>query len=718
MNSLIKTIPPSFLMYVNRELSWLEFNQRVLSQAMRKDLPLLERLKFLAITASNLDEFFQVRVGGLMLLRESGKHIKDIAGLSSSDQLIRIRKRAITMVKDQYKLFQKELLPLLNKASLSPIALNEITESQDALLEEYFEERIAPALSPLAMEVEHPPLLPSLSLILGVELYDDENATSRFVAIVLPDSLPRRVHFADLGSDAYVLLEDIVSRYVGQFFLHERVIYHSPFRVTRNGDITLEEEEGSDMAREMEEVLVARKFSDCVRLEIPAETPRVFSSRIAGIVAAQEDSIYSVQGPLRLVDFMGMALEQGHDKYKVASWKPADVAEVDPRLSMFENMSQGDILINNPFESYEPVVRFIEEAAIDPEVIAIKQVLYRTASDSRFIKALCRASELGKQVTVLIEIKARFDEQRNLLQAEVLQRSGVQVVYGVKGFKTHAKVLLVVRRERGSLRRYCHFGTGNYNETTSRVYGDLSLLSCDEHLGADASQFFNTVMGLTRLSHFRSIFPSPAMMKDALLEMIAEETLRARRGENAGITAKMNSLNDVQMIDVLQEAAEAGVQIRLNIRGVCCWVPSTANAIANTRIVSIVDRYLEHARIISFHNAGNPRVFLASADWMHRNLDRRVELMVPIHEPRLVERALGILDACFKDNVQSFELMPDGFFSPVSMLQEHAEGGAEANAGVFRMQEYLHMQALASARVTARMRRQIFEPHRPRSEAK
>lgn len=326
-------------------------------------------------------------------------------------------------------------------------------------------------------------------------------------------------------------------------------------------------------------------------------------------------------------------------------------------------------MINNPFESYEPVVKFVEEAAADPDVLVIKQVLYRTAQGSRFISALCRAAEAGKQVTVLVELKARFDEGHNLMQAERLQRSGVQVVYGVKGFKTHAKITLVVRRENGLLRRYCHFGTGNYNENTARVYSDLSLLTCDENLGADASQFFNSVTGLTRLMNFRRIYPSPAMMKNKLLELINAEAQRALRGERAEIWAKMNSLNDVEMMSALELAADAGVKINLNVRGICCWVPSTAKGRSRTRIVSIVDRYLEHTRIFCFNNGGAPLTYIASADWMHRNLDRRVELMVPIENPQLAKRVRGILDACFKDNTQASLVLPDGTSRPICSVR-------------------------------------------------
>ncbi|MBQ6942619.1 MAG: polyphosphate kinase 1 [Akkermansia sp.] len=692
-------------MYINREISWLEFNQRVLHQAQRQDLPLLERLKFLSITASNLDEFFQVRVGGLTLLRQSGKAKRDLAGLTPTEQLELIHQRAGRMVHEQYRLLSNELMPLMQEAGLSPRSLDTLTEMQLASLEELFLNTIAPLLTPLAMEVDIPPTLPNLSLILGVELRPEEG-DSRFVAVTLPESLPRRIQAAALGRGEYVMLEALAAAYIRHLFPGEQVLRCHPFRVTRNGDIAVTEEEGGDFAHEMREVLVARKFSDCVRLEIPADTPESFISRVAGIVGAAEDAIYRVPGLLRLVDFGQMAFEPGNDQYKIETWTPSWPAGVDPELSMFENIAEVDILIHNPYESYEPVVKLIEEAAADPDVVAIKQVLYRTAKNSRFIRALCRAAESGKQVTVLVELKARFDESHNLAQAEQLQRSGVQVVYGVKGFKTHAKIMLIVRRENGSLRRYCHIGTGNYNESTARIYSDLSLLTCDENLGADASQFFNSVMGLTRLMQFRRAFPSPTMMKSRLLDLINAETQRALQGEKAKIRAKMNSLNDVDIMSALERAAEAGVNIRLNIRGICCWAPGTPQAQANTRIISIVDRYLEHARILTFHNGGSPLVYIASADWMSRNLDRRVEMMIPIENPALARRVQDILDACFRDNTQASVIEPDGTSHPVN---SHGKKP-------FAMQRYLHNQARKQARARARAARQMLEPHRPKKE--
>ncbi len=692
-------------MYINREISWLEFNQRVLDQAYRRELPLLERVKFLAISASNLDEFFQVRVGGLMLLRQSGKFAADHKGLGPTEQLELIRLRAAGMVADQYMLMNKELMPLMHQAGISPMPVAELSETQYAAMEEHFLNNIAPLLTPLAMEVDMPPVLPNLSLILGLELREPESENTRMVAVVLPDSLPRRVHSAALGRDGYMLLEELVGEFISHLFPGEPIVHRCTFRVTRNGDIAVAEEEGGDFAQEMEAVLVARKFSDCVRLELPADTPPAFAARIAAMVGADEFTTYPAPGPLRLVDLGRMAYDPGNEHLKMDAWTPVPSPAVDPGLSMFENIAQGDILIHNPFESYEPVVRFVEEAAKDPDVLAIKQVLYRTAKNSRFVTALCRAAEAGKQVTVLVELKARFDESRNLLQAEQLQRAGVQVVYGVKGFKTHAKITLVVRRENGTLRRYCHFGTGNYNETTAALYSDLNLLTCKEHLGADASQFFNSITGLTRLMRFRSLFPSPGMMKARLLELIEAETERARRGEPASIQAKMNSLNDKEIMQALEEASQSGVRINLNVRGICCWTPDTPQGQVRTRIISIVDRYLEHARIFCFANGGAPLVYIASADWMSRNLDRRVELMVPIENRELANRVQQILAACFNDTTQAYVIKPDG--TSVQVLPP-------MRSKPFAMQQHLQELAQQSARTREQESRQTLEPHRPK----
>ncbi len=689
-------------MYVNRELSWLAFNERVLHQAARTRLPLLERLKFLSISASNLDEFFQVRVGSLMMMKRAGNESRDISSLTTSEQLRQVRHRAAEMMKQQDAIYAQLQEPL-RSAGLHNVELCDLHNEYRDEMEQYFDDLIAPALSLLALEGETPTILPSLKLIIAFELEGKGDEGSRLVGIILPDSLPRYIPAPAKTGAHHILLEQLVLEFAHKLMPQERILDKSIFRLTRNGDIILEDEEG-DMAREMSEVLIARQFSHCVRLEIPRSISSHFAQRIAQLADIHPLDCYQMDSPLRLADTMQLCMVKGHEEHQASTWKSAYPAGVDPHLSMFENIVQGDILINNPFESYEPVIQLIEEAARDPQVIAIKQVLYRTAKNSRFIAALCHAAEAGKQVTVLVEIKARFDEKNNLEQADTLQRAGVQVVYGVKGYKTHAKVLLIVRREGSSLRRYCHFGTGNYNESTARFYTDLSLLTCNDKLGADASQFFNSVTGLTQLTRFRALPPSPIMMKQRLIELIDAETARAKQGETAQVKAKMNSLNDIEIMAALDRADKAGVDIQLNIRGVCCWVPEGRDGQKNTRIVSIIDRYLEHARILSFHNAGQPLTYIASADWMSRNLNSRVELMIPIVDPDIAHRVRGILDSCLRDNVQAFELGTSGDYTPLE---------PEEGQSAYRMQKQLQEDAEQRALINDRKRSQTLEPHLP-----
>ncbi|WP_290565716.1 polyphosphate kinase 1 [Akkermansia sp.] len=690
--------------YINRELSWLEFNQRVLDQAVRTDLPLLERLKFLAITASNLDEFFMVRVGGLQMLRHSGSRVKDISGLTPTRQLKAIRARVGRMIEDQYRLFHEEILPWMEINGINPLAMEDLSTSQKLTLEQYFNNQIFPLLTPLDMDAPEAPSLPSLKLLMGVELRDNETGEVRASVVALPDGLPRRVPVPSAETERYVMLEDLVRECIGTVFPGETVLSAAVFRVTRNGDIAVQEEDALDLADEMEEVLVARKFSECVRLEIESSAPAPLHDRIMQIVGAGKEETYDLKGPLMLSDFMEMAFAPGNDQLKVEQWSPQPSPSVDPAASIFENIANGDILLNHPYESFEPVLRLVEEAAEDPDVIAIKQVLYRTAKNSRIVAALKKAAESGKQVTALVELKARFDEARNLEKAEELQRSGVQVVYGVKGLKTHAKICLVVRREQGMLRRYCHFGTGNYNETTAKIYTDISYLTCDDQLGADASQFFNSVTGRTKLMRFRKLYPSPVLMKARLIELIEGEAERARQGEPARISAKMNSLQDVEIIDALYRAADAGVDIELNVRGICCLKTGPRPNGKVIRVVSIVDRYLEHARIFFFHHGGNHQLFIASADWMTRNLDKRVELMVPVTNGRLARRLKSVLDACFKDNVQACSILLDG-------TSEHIVRKKGQKA--FRLQQYLTKEARRLAKDKERERQQMLEPHTP-----
>ncbi len=692
--------------YLNRELSWLEFNQRVLNEALREDLPLLERVKFLAITASNLDEFFQVRIGGLMLMRRSGHKKPDASGMSPTRNLVALRQRILKMCADQYALLTGVLVPAMEQAGIHPLHPHELTVPQISQLEATFDDLIFPLLTPLAVDLTAaPPSVPALHITVACRLLDQETHATRYALIPIPEALGRRVNVAMQGDGhAFVLIEDLVAARASLLFPGEMVVATTAFRVTRNGDIAVQEEDAIDLAGEMEDVLSARRFADTVRLELRSDAPRDLVRIIKLVTAATPQEVYRVDGPPGLASFMELAFLSGFDHLRDVDWPPQNSPSITPGASMFETIAAQDVLLHHPYESFEPVLRLIEEAAEDPDVIAIKQVLYRTARKSRIIDALIKAAENGKHVTVLVELKARFDEARNLDRADELQRAGAQIVYGVKGLKTHAKICLIVRRESGHLRRYVHLGTGNYNETTARLYTDLSYLTCKAEYGNDASLFFNAVTGRSKLLRFQRLVPAPTAMKPMLLDLIASEAERAKQGLPARIIGKVNSLQDPDVIAALYKASQAGVEIKLNIRGICCLKPGDPKYSKNIEVISVIDRFLEHARLFHFHQGGNSEIYLASADWMTRNLEKRIELMIPIEEPALKRRLVKILEAYFQDNTQASRLLPDG------SSQRLVRGKGQKP---FRVQDHFHQQARKAAKAREHERAMTFEPHVP-----
>jgi polyphosphate kinase len=697
--------------FINRELSWLEFNQRVLDEALRDDLPLLERLKFVAITASNMDEFFQVRVGGLHLMRSSGATKRGITGLTPTQQLLAIRSRAKTMTEDQYTLLNTQLLPAMANEGLLLTNRKSITPAQHEILLSRFEDSIFPLLTPLAYDSDSAtPSLPAMRIILACELENTADSSIRTVFIPVPEGISRFVHIpaseasSQTSGEHLIPVEEIIAMFAGELFPDEKVTASMPFRITRNGEIAVQEEDAIDLAGEMEEVLAARKTSKTVRLEHPVIATNRIKRIVREAVGAGSSETYATDGPLALSDFMSVAFTSGYDHLRDESWEPQPSPDFEPGASIFETLAERDVLLNHPYESFEPVLRFVEEAASDPSTIAIKQVLYRTASDSRIIDALIKAANNGKQVTVLIELKARFDEARNLMRADELQRAGVQIVYGVHGLKTHAKICLVIRNEDGQLKRYVHLGTGNYNESTARLYTDISYMTSRPAYGADASLFFNAVTGRSKLTRFRKFVPAPTHMKARLLELISAEAKRAKDGEPAAITAKVNSLQDEEIIKALYQASKDGVKINLNIRGLCCLKTGKRKEAKNIRVISVIDRYLEHARIFSFHHGGDPLLFIASADWMTRNLDKRIELMIPIEDKACKKRLQSILEAAFKDNSNGFEIIDDG----TSKRIEREKGKKR-----YRIQEDLQQKARKAAKARAHERSTTFEPHTP-----
>ncbi len=693
--------------FINRELSWLEFNQRVLEEAIRQDRPLLERLKFLAITASNLDEFFMVRIGGLTVMKRASPRTRDLSGMTPNQQLSAIRKRVVAMMNEQYRILNQEILPGLAEVGICPIEKKNLSSSQVRSLELFYEEHVHPIITPLGVDPEQPELtsVPAMGVNLAVELRDSDDAT-RLVVIPVPDRLPRRVEVSEFdGRHAFVFIEDLIELFAETLFPDEEILGTAKFRVTRNGDIVVQEEDAIDLAGEMEEVLVARKFSETVRLEIARGCSRHLADQIKSLCRADASTVFRIDGPLDLSAMMDLAFLPNGEDLRDEPWPDQlPSALIDSRESMFTNIASNDIVLYHPYESFEPVLRLVEEAAADPDVVAIKQVLYRTAKNSRIIDALIKAAENGKHVTALVELKARFDEARNLDRAEELHRAGVQVVYGVQGLKTHAKITLVVRREDGRLARYCHFGTGNYNESTAKLYTDTSFLTCDPDFGADASLFFNCVTGRSRLLRFRKLVPAPTVMKKRLIQLIESEAARAKQGEPAKIIAKVNSLQDQEIIEALYAASKAGVEIKLNIRGICCLKPGRRAEAKNIQVVSYIDRYLEHARIFYFHQGGSPQVFISSADWMTRNLDKRVELMIPIEGQRPKARLIKILETFFNDNSQAFDLMPDG----TSKRRSPAPGKPARRA------QELTAKWIKRASKSAQSRDiQVLEPHKP-----
>lgn len=689
--------------YINRELSWLEFNQRVLNEALRSDLPVLDRLKFLAITGSNLDEFFQVRTGGLHTLHASAPTVRDISGMDVGTQLNAIEKRVRRFKKDQERLFQKELLPSLANAGLPLHTMADLNPEQVETLSNYYEASIEPLLSPLILTAENSrEIIPSLSICLALSIHDPKTSESRIVIVPLPSAVPRT---ALVNEGGFVLLENLVAHFCSSLFPGEEIKTHTAFRLTRNTDIPANEDEAYDFAEEIHQVITARSQSFPVRLQTSQDNE--LTKQLIKLLDIDLQKVFLTKNaPLALADLFSIAMADGYNHLRTAPISGAESPQIDPTQSIFEILDhEQDITLVHPYQSYRPVVRFIEEAARDPHVLAIKQTLYRTANNSQIVDALIHAAKSGKQVTALVELKARFDEAHNLERAEELRRAGAQVIYGVKGLKTHAKVTLVIRNEDGKLKRYVHLGTGNYNEMTARFYTDISYLTCRTEYGTDASIFFNAVTGRTKLENFRVLIPAPTQIKRTLISLIEEETSRALEGEEARIMAKMNSLQDKEMIDALYAASKAGVEIKLNIRGICCLKPGERKEAKNIKIVSIVDQQLEHMRIFHFHQGGDNEVYISSADWMTRNLEKRVELMTPIVDRASKKLLIGILKSCFRDNQNGYLIQPDG--SSKRIEREKGEGR-------FRMQDHLTQLFARQAAGAQQARSSSLEPHLPK----
>ncbi len=694
--------------YFDRELSWLEFNQRVLDEALDERVPLLERVKFLAITGSNLDEFFRVRIGALTRLIDSQGSSKALSGMTPHEQLVAIRDRVNQMIQDQYAFFLDQLSPLLENEGIRRLSEDALNATQKLMLKQVFQDEILSVLTPMAVgaEVQFPLLANQiLNVCVRMTPKDTSNGNaveSRYAVIPFGRTLSRFYSLPAESGFAYMHLEDIVSMFIHDFFPGEEIEDIHTFRLTRNADVEVQELTPQGLAVNMADVITARTEADCLRLEIEQSASNGMVNFLKSETGVTHEQVYQIPGPIDLGAFMELAGRRGFDQLKYDAWPPVESPDVPAEELMFDIVSEKDVLLFHPYESFEPVVRFIEEAADDPDVIAIKQTLYRISRHSPIVKALKRAVVNGKHVTVLLELKARFDEERNLKQARELEAIGAQVIHGVKGLKTHAKVCIIVRREPSGVQRYLHFGTGNYNESTAKLYSDVSLFTRDEDLGTDAIAFFNSIAGDSQPpQNFRKLESAPLRLRMTLKKLIDSEARRATNGQEARIFIKLNALTDTTLIDALYAASQAGVKVFLNIRGICCLKPGVEGLSENIEVVSIVDRFLEHARIFSIHNGGDPKVFISSADWMPRNLDNRKELLVPVEDIQCRRKLLHILDEFRKDNIKSSVLQADG-----SYLKKTATSDEPVRA-----QEVLYREAQVATNRIAKKQRTMFEPH-------
>ncbi len=681
--------------YLNRELSWLEFNARVLAEAANDEVPLYERLKFLAIYSSNLDEFFMVRAAGLQAQIISKVHEVPPDGMTAQEQLLAISLRAHELCELQAKIWKERVHPALRQVGLTVVEPDSLAPEALKKLDEQFEKDIFPVLTPIAIDPAHPfPHLRNKTLNVGILFTPGSAVEPTFGLVQIPNTLPRLIRVPVEGQrKAFVTLEDMIGRQVGRLFPHLPAVGHFAFRVTRNFDIELDEDEGEDLLLTIQQELRRRERGHAVRLEVSGRCPDAAKEWLCEELSLNPMlDLYEVKGPIMLENFSELVK---HDERKDLSDPPFAPYYVPPLRDsedFFRTIRKQDILLHHPYESFEAVIDFVSQAAEDPNVLAIKQTLYRTGGESPLVRALQRAAELGKQVTAVVELKARFDEESNIQWAHALERSGVNVMYGLLGFKTHAKVLLVVRKEGDHLRRYVHLATGNYNQQTARLYEDISLFTAREELGEDATSLFNLLTGYSAPERWNQFITAPLGLHEAVLGFIHREKENARAGKPASIIAKMNSLVDADVIDALYLASQAGVKIDLIVRGICCLKPGLAGVSENIQVRAVVDRFLEHARIFRFENNGNPEVYCSSADWMPRNFRRRVEVMFPILDETLKTRMVNqILRPMTKDNVKGWNLGADGRYT-----REQIEEGAQplrSQQGFMREARELSRQA-------------------------
>ncbi|HAX59088.1 MAG TPA: RNA degradosome polyphosphate kinase [Eubacterium sp.] len=673
--------------FINRELSWLEFDARVLGEAEDVLNPLFERLKFLSITASNLDEFFMVRVASLKDMVNAGYTKKDIAGMTAAEQLAALDDRTHAFVKRQYKIYNDELVPALAREGFHIIGSHEeLTHEQEIFVDKYFHEDVYPVLTPMAVDSSRPfPLIRNKTLNIAALLKKKNGDDgTEFATVQVPSVLPRFVRLPG-EQDTIILLEEIIERNIDKLFLNYDILCAYPYRIMRNADLSIDEEDAADLLKEIEKQLKKRQWGQAIRLEVQGNIDKQLLKRLKSELNITDSDIYRIDGPLDLTFLMKLYGSFDYAKLKTPKYMPAPVPELMNGKNIFEAVREGDILLHHPYQTFDPVVDFVRQAANDPGVLAIKQTLYRVSGNSPIVAALAAAAENGKQVSVLVELKARFDEENNIIWARKLEQAGCHVIYGLVGLKTHSKITLVVRREEDGIRRYVHLGTGNYNDSTAKLYCDMGLFTCSPAIGEDATAVFNMLSGYSEPVGWNKLSLAPLWLRDRFHYLVEREIRHAREGQEAHIIAKMNSVCDKDIIELMYRASKAGVKIELIVRGICCLIPQLEGVSENITVRSIVGTFLEHSRIFYFENGGNPEIYMASADWMSRNLDRRVEIMFPVEDAKLKKEVKHILDVQLADNVKAQLMQPDGSYVRVSELLKR-ENGAHSDKDYMRIE--------------------------------
>ena len=711
MKEKSKYLKPEYL--ENRELSWLQFNKRILAEAKDKNILLFERIKFLSITASNLDEFFMIRIASLMDMVHAGYTKKDIAGMTAKEQLEAILPEAKEFMADQYTTLNRSLLPQLEKCGLHLIRHHEdLTEKQARYVDEYFMKDVYPVLTPMAVDSSRPfPLIQNKTLNIGALIKDKKKENVIDIATVqVPSVLPRIVEVPATkeGGTDIILLEEVIERNLDKLFLNYTILSAHPYRIMRNADLTIDEDDAADLLKEIEKQIKKRQWGEVIRLEVADTMDKRLQKKLMEQLKVDENYLYKIKGPLDLTFLMKAYGLEGFDEYRLPKYIPQPVPGLDKERGIFEQIREHDILLHHPYYEFTPVIDFITQAAKDPDVLAIKQTLYRVSGNSPIVAALAKAAENGKQVTVLVELKARFDEENNIGWAKMLEKAGCHVIYGLVGLKTHSKIALVVRKEEDGIRRYVHLGTGNYNDVTAKLYTDMGLLTCNDAIGEDATAVFNMLSGYSEPPAWNKLMVAPIWLKDRFLMLINREADNAKKGKKARIVAKMNSLCDPMIIEALYKASAAGVQIALIIRGICCLKVGIPGISENIRVRSIVGNFLEHSRIFYFYNDGFEDVYMGSADWMPRNLDKRVEITFPVEDETLKQEVIDILKLQLADTLKAHILLPNG--------REYAKQDLRGLEKIAAQDEFCKQAMNRKSKIDKDVVRNIFEPAVPPTE--